>query len=112
LYALFLVENKSLDLAEHPWYKDIIYYLEFKNCPDNLENHQRRRVRLEASKYLILGTSLFHRTINGSLLHCVENETTQKILREIHGSTDSGIHIGGHFVAKSTTIKILRIGYY
>jgi hypothetical protein len=34
------------------------------------------------------------------------------ILKEIHGSTDSDIHIGGHFVAKATAHKILRTGYY
>jgi hypothetical protein len=36
----------------------------------------------------------------------------QKILNEIHRSTTSIVHIGGHFVAKSTFFKILRIGYY
>jgi len=34
------------------------------------------------------------------------------ILREIHGSTDSEIHISGHFASKSISHKILRIGYY
>jgi hypothetical protein len=46
------------------------------------------------------------------LLRCVDDTTAQKILKEIHGSTDSNIHIGGHFVAKATAHKILRTGYY
>jgi hypothetical protein len=46
------------------------------------------------------------------LLHCVDNTTSQNILKEIHGSTDSSIHIGGHFVSKTTAHKILRTGYY
>jgi hypothetical protein len=46
------------------------------------------------------------------LLHCVDDTTTQKILKKIHGSIDSGIHIGGHFAARATAFKILRIGYY
>jgi hypothetical protein len=59
LSALFFVEHENIELAEHPWYKDIIYYLQFQKCPNNIENHQCRRIHLEASKYLILGTSLF-----------------------------------------------------
>jgi len=34
------------------------------------------------------------------------------ILKKIHGSTYSDIHIRGHFVAKATTHKNLRTGYY
>jgi hypothetical protein len=67
---------------------------------------------LEASKYLILGNSLFLRTTDGSLLHCVDDRSTQKILNQVHGSIDSGIHICGYFAAKATPFKILRIGFY
>jgi hypothetical protein len=101
----FFIENQNLDLVEHPWYKDLIYYLQFQKCHDYLESHQRRRVHLEASKYLILGNSLFHRSVDGLLLCCIDDTTTQKVLREIHGSTDSSIHIGGHFVTKPLLLK-------
>jgi hypothetical protein len=65
LSALFLIEYENLDLAGHPWYQNIIYYLQHERCPDNIEHHERRRLCLEASKYLILNTSLFHRTVDG-----------------------------------------------
>jgi len=112
LSALFLVEHENIDLAEHPWYQDIIYYLQFQKCLENFENHQHRRVHLETSKYLILGTSLFHRTVDGLILHCIDNIASQNILKEIHGSVDSSIDIGGHFAAKSIAHKILRTHYY
>jgi len=112
LSTIFLVEHENIDLEKHPWYKDIIYYLKFQKCPNNLENHQCRRICLEASKYLILGTFLFQRTIDGLLLHCGDNKTTQNVLNKIHGSTYSDIHISGHFAAKSTRFKVLRTGYY
>jgi len=48
LSALFLVETGNTELAEHPWYKDIIHYLQFQKCPNNLENYQHRRIHLEA----------------------------------------------------------------
>jgi hypothetical protein len=59
LLALFFVENQSLNPVEHSQYKDIIYYLQYQKCPGYLESHQRRRLHLETSKYLILGNSLF-----------------------------------------------------
>jgi hypothetical protein len=66
----------------------------------------------EASKYLILGNSLFQRSVDGLLLRCIDDITTQKILKQIHGSTDSNLHIGGHFAAKTIAFKILRTRYY
>jgi hypothetical protein len=59
LSSLFLIEYENVDMEDHPWYQDIIYYFQYECCPDNLENHERRRLHLEASKYLILGTMLF-----------------------------------------------------
>jgi hypothetical protein len=46
------------------------------------------------------------------LLRCVNNEEAQKLLQETHGSSDSVIHVGGHFSAKTTAFKIIRKGYY
>jgi hypothetical protein len=77
----FFIGNQNLDLVEHPWYKDLIYYLQFQNCHDYLEFHQRRRLHLEASKYLILGNSLFRRFIDGMLLCCIDDTTTDKNLK-------------------------------
>jgi hypothetical protein len=40
LSALFLIEYGNLDLATHPWYRDIIYYLQYERCPNNIEHHE------------------------------------------------------------------------
>ena len=89
-----------------------MYYLQNQRCPDNLDTHQRRRLRVESSRYIILGDFLFKRSVDGILLHCVNNEEVQKLLQEAHGSSDSVIHAGGHFFAKATAFKIIRKGYY
>jgi hypothetical protein len=34
------------------------------------------------------------------------------LLQETHGSSDSVIHVGGHFSAKTISFKIIRKGYY
>jgi hypothetical protein len=105
LSTLFYIENQNLTLFEHPWYKYLIHYLQFQRCPDHLNPHQQRRLHLEASKYLILGDSLFRRFVDGLLLRCIDDNATQKILNEIHGSTISIVHIGGHFIPNPLLLK-------
>jgi hypothetical protein len=112
LSTLFYIENQNLSISEHPWYKNLVYYLQYQRCPDELDPHQRRRLCLEASKYIILGDSLFRRSVDGLLLRCVNDEEAHKLLHEVHGSSTSVIHIGGHFSAKATAFKIIRNGYY
>jgi len=68
LLTIFFIENQNLDLVENPWYKDIIHYLQYQKCPNYLESHQKRRLRLETSKYHILGNCLFSRFTDGLLL--------------------------------------------
>jgi hypothetical protein len=67
LSTLFFIDNQNLVLVKHPWYKDLIYYLEFQKCHYYFESHQCRRLCLKASKYLILGNSLFCISIDGML---------------------------------------------
>jgi hypothetical protein len=108
LSNLFYIDNQILPVSDHPWYKNLIYYLQNKRCPDNLDTHQRRRLHLESARYVIIGDFLFRRSTNGVLLHCVNNEDAQKLLQETHGFSNSVIHVGGHFSAKTTTFKIIR----
>jgi len=42
LSVLFYIENQNLSLSHHPWYKSMIYYLQYQRCPDGLYPHQRR----------------------------------------------------------------------
>jgi hypothetical protein len=112
LSTLFYIDNQILPVSEHPWYKNLIYYLQNQRCPDNLDTHQRRRLCLESARYVIIGDFLFRRSVDGVLLHCVNNEDAHKLLQEAHGSSSSVIHVGGHFSAKTTAFKIIRKGYY
>jgi hypothetical protein len=98
-------------VSEHPWYKDLVYYLQNQICPDSLDTHQKRRLHLESARYIIIGDFLFRSSVDGMLLHCVNNEEAQKLLQETHGSSNSVI-LGGHFFAKTTTFNIIRKGYY
>jgi hypothetical protein len=86
----------------------MVYYSQNRSCPYSLDTHQRRRLRLESSRYVILEEFLFRRYVDGILLHCVNNEEAHKLLQETHGYSDYIIHVGGHFSAKTTTFKIIR----
>jgi hypothetical protein len=109
---LFYIEIQTLSIAEHPWYKNLVYYLQYQKCPDDLDPHQRIMIRLEYSRYIILGEFLFRWYVDGILLRCVNNEEEKMFLQETHGSLDSVMHIGGHFSTKATAFKIIINGYY
>jgi hypothetical protein len=89
----------------------MVYYLHYQSL-DELDPHQRRRLCLEASKYIILGYFLSRRFADGLLLRCVNDEEEQKMLHGTHRSSIYVIHIGGHFYAKATSFKIIINDYY
>jgi hypothetical protein len=74
LSTMFYIDNQILHASEHPWYKNLVYYLENQRCPDNLDTHQRRRLCLEYARYIITRDFLFRRSIDGMLFCCVNNE--------------------------------------
>jgi hypothetical protein len=39
LSTLFYIDNQILPIAEHPWYKDLVYYLQNQKCPNSLDTH-------------------------------------------------------------------------
>ena len=97
LSTLFYIDNQILPVSEHPWYKNLVYYLKNQICPDDLDTHQRRRLCPESTRYVIIGEFLFRKSVDGMLLHCVNNEEAHKLLQETHGYSNSIIHVGGHF---------------
>jgi len=55
---IFVIDIVSSDLCDHPWYNDILYYLNHEKCPENFNHYQRRKLRLDASKYVIVNNYL------------------------------------------------------
>jgi len=49
---------------------------------------------------LLLGTLLFHRSPDGMLWRCVDEETAHSMLNVLYGMATETINIGGHFAAK------------
>jgi hypothetical protein len=68
LSSLFYIDSQILPIVDHRWYKFLVYYLKNQIFPDNLDIHQRRRLLLESSRYVIIGDFLFRRSANGMLI--------------------------------------------
>jgi len=60
------------------WRKGIIDYL--KNPSKKVE----RRIRFQATKYVLLEDELYYRTIDGVLLKCLGDDEAKSLMREIH----------------------------
>jgi len=58
--------------------KEIINYL--KDPSKKVE----RRVRFQATKYVLLGEELYFRTIDGILLKCLGDDEARSLMGEIH----------------------------
>jgi hypothetical protein len=61
------------------WRKEIIDYL--KNPSKKVE----RRIRFQATKYVLLNDELYYHTIDGVLLRCVSIEESKSLMREYVG---------------------------
>jgi len=60
------------------WRKEIIDYL--KNPSRKVE----RRVRFQATKYVLLDDELYYRTVDGILLRCLGDDESKSLMGEIH----------------------------
>jgi len=94
-------------LEHEEWYFNIFFYLKNLLCLDHLVDYKRSDLRLKAMKYCLTENCLGWKDPDGVLLRCANQEEAKKLLKELH----SGF-CGGHFVAHTTTHKILRARYY
>ena len=56
---------------------------------------------------MIYRETLHRRSTDGMLLLCLNQASTDRVMREVHGGV-CGIHMGGHMLA----YKIMRTGYF
>ncbi|MCI35165.1 hypothetical protein A2U01_0056386, partial [Trifolium medium] len=73
--------------------------------PDNQK--EAAIIRRRACAYVILDGKLYRRGFSIPLLKCVDEETVDYILREVHEGINAQ-HLGGRSLAR----KALRAGYY
>jgi len=70
--------NAISAISADDWRKEIIDYL--KDPSKKVE----RRVRFQATKYVLLEDELYYPTIDGILLRCLDDDETKSLMGEIH----------------------------
>jgi len=65
-------------ISTDDWRKEIIDYL--KDPSKKVE----RRVRFQATKYVLLDDELYYRTMDGILLRCLGDDESKSLMGEIH----------------------------
>jgi len=77
------------------------------SCPEGMTDNQKRTLKLQDIKYVIIQNELWWRNIDGVLLKCINEEQALEILTEMHSGA-----FGGHYMAETTTHKVLRAGFW
>ena len=93
--------NMLSAISADDWRKEVIDYL--KDPSKKVE----RRVRFQATKYVLLEEELYFRTIDGVLLKCSGDDEARSLMGEIH----EGV-CGAHQSAFKMKWMIRRNGYY
>lgn len=89
------------------WYKDNIHVLQHLQAPYGLSKTQARSLKLKAAKFCIIDRYLYWKDPRGVLLNCLLDGESKEKMHEFHkGDCD------GHLYWKTTTHKILRVGFY
>ncbi|XP_011071405.1 uncharacterized protein LOC105156858 [Sesamum indicum] len=86
------------------WKEEIMNYLKEGILPD--DPVKARRTRFKAPRFTLIESQLYKRTIDGSLLKCLDEDQANYVLKEIHEGS-----CGNHSGARSLAQKIMRQGY-
>jgi hypothetical protein len=91
----------AVELVADDWRKEIADYLR------NPSKKVDRRLRYQATKYVLLEDELCYRTIDGVLLKCLGKEEAKNLMGEIHEGT-----CGAHQSAFKMKWMIRQNGYF
>ena len=64
-------------------------------------------LRQLATRFVIHGETLYRCTVDGVLLLCLDRDSVDQAMREVH-ARNYGPHMGGHMLAR----KIMRTSYF
>ena len=90
-----------------PWYHDIYQFLRSDTYLEVATTKDRRALRQLATRFVICGDTLYRRSVDGMLLLCLDRDSADCMMREVHGGV-CGPHMGRHMLAR----KIMRTSYF
>ncbi|PKI71093.1 hypothetical protein CRG98_008517 [Punica granatum] len=98
----------SIEASEaKPWYEDIKNLLRTGQYPPFADRRDRKTLRRLVIHYFLSGEILYRRSFNSTLLRCIDEHKSRRLMEEVHGG-NCGPHMNGLMLAK----KIMRLGYY
>lgn len=100
------VEGSS-SIEHSPWYFNIWHYLVTLDCPENFTLAQKRSLKQQCEKYVIVQDKLYWRHPQGVLLQCIQESEFISMLEEYHAN-----FYGVHYAGRATTNKIIQVGFY
>jgi hypothetical protein len=93
--------------SDDPWYDDLLVYLRTQKFGNHLSRDDRRRIRHQAPRYLLIGDILYWRGVDTILRRCLTIDEANRVLNDCHSGA-CGVHLSGI----STAQKIIRAGYF
>jgi len=90
-----------------PWYADLANYLSIGKLPPYFSSKEKERLIKQSARYSWVNGDLFYIGYDMIIRRCIREDEIIDILTSCHDQP-----CGGHFAAKSTTHKILSLGYY
>ena len=103
--SLFLIDSAD------PWYGDFIVYLCSQRFSPNMSHDDRRRIWHQASHYLIVGDTLYHRGVDMLLHRCLVHDEAERVLNDCHAGACGG-HISGLTTAQKISARRLFLADY
>ena len=96
----------SIEVSE-PWYADLVNYLVAKQIPNELNKHQRDKLKNDARFYVWDDPYLWKYCSDQIVRRCVHDSEFHSILSFCHTYA-----CGGHFGTQRTALKVLECGFY
>jgi hypothetical protein len=93
--------------SDDPWYGDLLVYLRTQKFGQHLSRDDRRRIRHQAPRYLLIGDILYRRGVDTILRRCLTIDEADKVLNDCHSGA-----CGGHLSGIATAQKIIRASYF
>ena len=105
--AYFCLIGKTDVQDDLPWYHDIYQFLRSGTYLEIATAKDRIVLRQLTTRFVICGETLYRRSTNGMLILCLDLDSVDRVMREVHTGV-YGPHMGGHMLAH----KIMRMGYF